>query len=39
MTEYHTVKRIDNSRLMRPAAVSRLKDFWRRLATGLALAA
>jgi cell division protein FtsL len=39
MTEYHTVKRIDNSRLVRPAAVSQFKDLWRRLATGAALAA
>lgn len=39
MTEYHTVKRIDNSRLMRPAAASQVRDFWRRLATGAALAA
>ena len=39
MTEYHTVKRIDNSRLMRPAATSQARDFWRRLATGAALAA
>ncbi|HEV3482201.1 MAG TPA: hypothetical protein VGR97_07715 [Candidatus Acidoferrales bacterium] len=39
MTEYHTVKRIDNSRLMRPAAASQARDFWRRLATGGALTA
>jgi cell division protein FtsL len=39
MTEYHTVKRIDNSRLLRPPASARLRDFWRRLATGSALAA
>ena len=39
MTEYHTVKRIDNSRLMRPEAASQARDFWRRLATGGALAA
>ena len=39
MTEYHTVKRIDNSRLMRPAAASRLRDFWRSWRTGAALAA
>ncbi len=38
MTEYHTVKRIDNSRLMRPAAASQVRDFWRRLATAAALA-
>ena len=39
MTEYHTVKRIDNSRLMRPAEASQVRDFWRKLATGAALAA
>src|SRR5579862_9242455 len=39
MTEYHTVKQIDNSRLMRPAAASQARDFWRRLATAAALAA
>ena len=39
MTEYHTVKRIDNSRLMRPAAASQARDFWRKLGTGAALAA
>jgi cell division protein FtsL len=38
MTEYYTVKRIDNSRLVRPAAPARLRDFWRRLAAGSALA-
>ncbi|MGA2510229.1 MAG: cell division protein FtsL [Candidatus Acidiferrales bacterium] len=38
-TEYYTVKRIDNSRLMRPAATAQMKDFWRRVATGSAMAA
>ena len=31
-TEYHTVKQIDNSRLVRPTHPARLRDFWRRLA-------
>jgi len=39
MMEYHTVKRIDNSRLLRPAPAAGLKDFWRRAASGAALAA
>lgn len=39
MTEYFTVKRIDNSRLIRPMAPSRLKDYWRRVAVGSAIAA
>jgi cell division protein FtsL len=38
MTEYYTVKRIDNSRLSRPAAPAQLRDFWRRVAAGSALA-
>jgi len=38
MTEYYTVKRIDNSRLVRPAAPARMRDFWRRLAVGAAVA-
>jgi cell division protein FtsL len=38
MTEFHTVKRIDNSRLLRPAPAARLRDLWRRLAAGAALA-
>ena len=29
MTDYHTVKRIDNTRLVRHAAPARLRDFWR----------
>lgn len=37
-TEYHTIKQIDNSRLARPANPARLRDFWRRLAVGAALA-
>jgi cell division protein FtsL len=39
MMEYYTVKRIDNSRLLRPAPAAGLKDFWRRAACGAALAA
>jgi cell division protein FtsL len=39
MTEYHTVKRIDNSRLQRPMAPARLRDLWRRLAVGAGIAA
>jgi len=39
MTEYYTVKRIDNSRLLRPAPAAGMKDFWRRAASGAALAA
>jgi cell division protein FtsL len=39
MTEYYTVKRIDNSRLVRPMEAARLKDFWRRVAAGGAIAA
>ena len=38
MTEFHTVKCIDNSRLLRPAPAARLRDLWRRLAAGAALA-
>jgi cell division protein FtsL len=37
MTEYHTIKRIDNSRLRRPAPPARLRDFWRRVAAGAAI--
>jgi cell division protein FtsL len=39
MTEYYTVKRIDNSRLVRPMAPARLKDYWRRVAVGSLMAA
>ena len=39
MTQYHTIKRIDNSRLVRPMAPARLRDFWRRVAAGSAMAA
>jgi cell division protein FtsL len=39
MTEYYTVKRIDNSRLMRPMAAARLQDYSRRVAAGVAVAA
>ncbi|MGH9746681.1 MAG: hypothetical protein ACRD59_11305 [Candidatus Acidiferrales bacterium] len=38
-TQYHTVKRIDNSRLTRPTPKARLNDFWRRVAVGAAMAA
>jgi len=38
MTEYFTIKRIDNSRLVRPAPPARLHDFWRRVAVGAAIA-
>jgi cell division protein FtsL len=38
MTEYHTVKRIDNSRLMRAVAPARMREYWRRLAVGAAVA-
>jgi cell division protein FtsL len=38
-TEYYTVKQIDNSRLERPRHPAQLKDFWRRLAVGAAMAA
>lgn len=39
MTEYHTIKRIDNSRLVRFAPPAELKEFWRRLGVGAAMAA
>jgi cell division protein FtsL len=39
MTQYHTVKHIDNSRLVRPMAPARLQEFWRRVAMGGAMAA
>jgi cell division protein FtsL len=39
MTEYYTVKRIDNSRLVRPLHPAQLRDFWRRVAAGAGLAA
>jgi cell division protein FtsL len=39
MTEYYTVKQIDNSRLARPASSARAQDFWKRLAVGAAMAA
>jgi cell division protein FtsL len=38
MTEYHTVKRIDNSRLVRPTEPARLREFWRRVAAGAGMA-
>jgi cell division protein FtsL len=39
MTQYHTVKRIDNSRLVRPTPKARLHDCWRRVAVVAAMAA
>jgi cell division protein FtsL len=39
MTEYHTIKRIDNSRLVRFAPPAEMKQFWRRLGVGAAMAA
>jgi cell division protein FtsL len=39
MIEYHTVKRIDNSRLVRPASPALVGDFWRRVAASGAMAA
>ncbi len=39
MTQYHTVKRIDNSRLVRPMAPARFQEYWRRVAAGGAIAA
>jgi cell division protein FtsL len=39
MTEFYTVKRIDNSRLLRPAPPARLRDFWKRVAVGAGIAA
>ncbi len=38
-TEYYTVKQIDNSRLARPTHPAQVKDFWRRVAVGAAMAA
>jgi cell division protein FtsL len=38
ITEYYTVKQIDNSRLMRPVAPARVRDFWKRVAVGAAMA-
>jgi cell division protein FtsL len=39
MTEYFTIKRIDNSRLVRPAPPARLRDFWHRAIAGAVMAA
>jgi len=39
MTEYYTVKRIDNSRLSRPVATSQMKEFRNRLLIGAVLMA
>jgi cell division protein FtsL len=39
MTEYYTVKRIDNSRLVRPVHPAQLREFWRRVAVGAGMAA
>jgi cell division protein FtsL len=38
MTEYFTVKRIDNSRLARQASPARIRDFWERVAIGAIMA-
>jgi cell division protein FtsL len=38
MIEYHTVKHIDNSRLVRPMSPARASEFWRRVAAGAAMA-
>lgn len=39
MTEYYTVKRIDNSRLARPAAPAQTRELWRRVLIAAAIAA
>ena len=39
MTEYYTVKRIDNSRLLRPAPAARLHAFWQRVGAWSLIAA
>jgi len=39
VTGYHTVKQIDNSRLVRPSNPARAQDFWKRVAVGMVLAA
>jgi cell division protein FtsL len=39
MMDYHTVKRIDNTRLVRTSVPARLRDLWRLCAVGGALAA
>ncbi len=39
LTEFYTVKCIDNSRLLRPTAPHRLRDCFRRVALGAILAA
>src|SRR5271165_6404599 len=39
MMDYHTVKRIDNTRLVRPVAPARLRDLGRLCAAGCAIAA
>ena len=38
MTEYYTIKRIDNSRLVRSTEPARLREFWRRVAAGAGMA-
>jgi cell division protein FtsL len=38
ITEYHTTKRIDNTRLIRCAAPSRVRDLWKLCGAGAALA-
>lgn len=39
MTEYFTVKRIDNTRLSRPVAASRVRELFRLCVAGTAIAA
>ena len=39
VTEYHTLKKIDNSRLVRATSPAGVRDLWRRLAVGAAIAA
>jgi len=39
VTEYYTVKRIDNSRLSRPVATAQMREFQRRLLAGAGMAA
>jgi cell division protein FtsL len=38
LTEYHTLKRIDNSRLVRPMPPAQMREFWRHVAIGAAMA-
>ncbi|MGC0772556.1 MAG: septum formation initiator family protein, partial [Candidatus Acidiferrum sp.] len=39
MAEFHTVKRIDNSRLVRNVAPAKMRNLWRTLALGSVVAA